>query len=69
MAFFTLYLWLTFYSLDVTRSLVISKDITPQLIKILNFNESAEVTETCLELITNLAETGKSTLTSVFSFL
>ncbi|XP_076034055.1 visceral mesodermal armadillo-repeats isoform X2 [Oratosquilla oratoria] len=38
------------------RSLVVARDISPQLVKVLNVNESAEVTETCLELISNLAE-------------
>lgn len=42
---------------EIGRSLVISRDITGQLVRVLKVNESAEVTETCLELITNLAET------------
>ncbi|RXG68143.1 Rap1 GTPase-GDP dissociation stimulator 1-A [Armadillidium vulgare] len=42
---------------ESSRELVISKNITPYLVNILNCNESAEVVETCLELITNLAET------------
>ena len=45
--------------IEVGRGLVVSRDITPQLVKVLKVTESAEVTETCLELITNLAETGK----------
>lgn len=43
---------------EVGRGLVVSRDITPQLVRVLKINESAEVTETCLELVTNLAETG-----------
>ncbi|CAL4101912.1 unnamed protein product, partial [Meganyctiphanes norvegica] len=42
---------------EIGRSLVISRNITGQLVRVLKVNESAEVTETCLELITNLAET------------
>ncbi|XP_027228646.1 rap1 GTPase-GDP dissociation stimulator 1 isoform X2 [Penaeus vannamei] len=42
---------------EVGRGLVVSRDITPQLVRVLKINESAEVTETCLELVTNLAET------------
>lgn len=42
---------------EVGRGLVVSKDITPQLVCVLRINESPEVTETCLELVTNLAET------------
>ncbi|KAK7086367.1 Rap1 GTPase-GDP dissociation stimulator 1 [Halocaridina rubra] len=42
---------------EVGRSLVVTRDITPQLVKVLRINESAEVTETALELITNIAET------------
>ncbi|XP_068218046.1 rap1 GTPase-GDP dissociation stimulator 1 isoform X2 [Palaemon carinicauda] len=41
----------------VGRGLVVSRDITPQLVRVLKINESAEVTETALELITNIAET------------
>ncbi|XP_045609415.1 rap1 GTPase-GDP dissociation stimulator 1 isoform X1 [Procambarus clarkii] len=42
---------------EVGRGLVVSRDITPQLVRVLRINESPEVTETCLELVTNLAET------------
>ncbi|KAG0729258.1 Rap1 GTPase-GDP dissociation stimulator 1 [Chionoecetes opilio] len=42
---------------EVGRGLVVSKDVTPQLVRVLRINESPEVIETCLELITNLAET------------
>ncbi|XP_064087915.1 rap1 GTPase-GDP dissociation stimulator 1-B-like [Macrobrachium nipponense] len=42
---------------EVGRGLVVSRDITPQLVRVLKINESAEVTETALELITNIAET------------
>lgn len=44
-----------------------SKDVTPQLVRVLRINESPEVTETCLELVTNLAETGNKKF-SVFIF-
>ncbi|XP_050717364.1 rap1 GTPase-GDP dissociation stimulator 1-A-like isoform X5 [Eriocheir sinensis] len=42
---------------EVGRGLVVSKDVTPQLVRVLRINESPEVIETCLELVTNLAET------------
>lgn len=47
-------------STEVGRGLVVSKDVTPQLVRVLRINESPEVIETCLELITNLAETGNN---------
>lgn len=43
---------------EVGKGLVVSKDVTPQLVRVLRINESPEVIETCLELITNIAETG-----------
>ncbi|KAG7160979.1 Rap1 GTPase-GDP dissociation stimulator 1-A-like [Homarus americanus] len=45
---------------EVGRGLVVSRDITPHLVRVLRINESPEVTETCLELVTNLAETDES---------
>ncbi|XP_045135546.1 rap1 GTPase-GDP dissociation stimulator 1-like isoform X3 [Portunus trituberculatus] len=42
---------------EVGKGLVVSKDVTPQLVRVLRINESPEVIETCLELITNIAET------------
>ena len=42
----------------MTRELVISKNISSYLAKVLKENNSPEIIETCLELISNLADTG-----------
>lgn len=43
---------------EVGRGLVVSRDITPQLVRVLRVNQSPEVIETALELVSNLADNG-----------
>ncbi|KAK3876221.1 hypothetical protein Pcinc_018972 [Petrolisthes cinctipes] len=50
---------------EVGRGLVVSRDITPQLVRVLKVNQSPEVIETALELVSNLADNAEDVKTQM----